>query len=178
MPHALFANHKVAIGRSNAGTLLAAVLKGVKAKVGKLGRFRVSKNPKNATVIMKLIDIKLIAWEELGGWLQLIFSNSGWMTTVCCSGSRLRSNHCELNCIIYSAPFRGSPQLVSGKGLSAVSSQLSAVKAVLNYSPDSSATWKARGCGNRIHFIGCRITPCGAYDGKVATLRHLGNGPG
>ena len=46
------------------------MLEGIKPKVGKLGGFRVSKDAKNAAMIMELINIKLITWEELGGWLQ------------------------------------------------------------------------------------------------------------
>jgi hypothetical protein len=114
MPHALLANQGVAIGRGNAGALLAAMLKSVKAKVGKFGSFGVSKDAKYAAMIVELINIKLITWEELGGWLQLFFSSSGWMTTASRSGSRVKSNYNELNHTIYSAPFRRCPQLVSG----------------------------------------------------------------
>jgi hypothetical protein len=70
MPHALLADQGVAIGRGNAGALLAAMLKSVKAKVGKFGSFGVSKDAKYAAMIVELINIKLITWEELGGWLQ------------------------------------------------------------------------------------------------------------
>jgi hypothetical protein len=46
------------------------MLKGIKTKEGKLGGVRVSINPENAAMVMKLINVKLITWEELGGWLQ------------------------------------------------------------------------------------------------------------
>ena len=70
MPHALLADQVVAVGRGNAGALLAAMLKGIKSQIGEFGGFRVSIDPKNATMIVELINIKLITWEELGGWLQ------------------------------------------------------------------------------------------------------------
>jgi hypothetical protein len=70
MPHALLANQIVTVGRGNPGALLTAMLEGIKAQESKLGGVRVPINPENATVIMKLINIKLIVWEELGGWLQ------------------------------------------------------------------------------------------------------------
>jgi hypothetical protein len=43
------------------------MLQGVKAKIDELGGFRVSINPKNPAMVMELVDIKLKAWEELGG---------------------------------------------------------------------------------------------------------------
>jgi hypothetical protein len=70
MPHALLADYIVAVGGSNARAFLTAMLKGIKAKIGKLGGFRVSINPENAAMIVKLIDLKLISREELGSWLQ------------------------------------------------------------------------------------------------------------
>jgi hypothetical protein len=70
MPHALLADQVVAVGRGYPSALLAAMLQGIKSKVGELGGFRVSIDPKNPAVVMKLVDIKLISWEELGGWLQ------------------------------------------------------------------------------------------------------------
>ena len=70
MPHALLADQIVAIGRGDASALLAAMLQGIKSEIGELGGFRVSIHPKNPAMIVEFIDIKLITWEELGGWLQ------------------------------------------------------------------------------------------------------------
>jgi len=70
MPHALLADQIVAIGRGNASAFLAAMLESIKSEIGELGGVRVSIDPKNPAMIMKLIESKLNTWDELGGWLQ------------------------------------------------------------------------------------------------------------
>ena len=59
MPHALFADQVIAVGRANAGALLAAMLQGIKSKIGEFRGFRVSIDTKNSTMIMKLVDVSL-----------------------------------------------------------------------------------------------------------------------
>ena len=72
MPHALFADDRIAVRRGNPCAFLAAMLQSIESKVSELGGFRVSVNPKNAGIVVKFINVKLITWNERPATMTLV----------------------------------------------------------------------------------------------------------
>ncbi len=70
--HAFFEVQRRAIGRNDAGRLLAAVLECVEAKVGELGRFGVTENSRNAAMIVEMVVVDVVALDAVAldgvGW--------------------------------------------------------------------------------------------------------------
>src|SRR5439155_24029851 len=71
---AFVSDEPLAVGRSDAGALLPAVLEGVEAEVGELCGFRMAVDREYAAMVVEFVVRESVAREEMFAWPQRIFS--------------------------------------------------------------------------------------------------------